>query len=172
MPDRIIGARGPPVDGVDAWMGRLRAAALDRGLTAQAMDASHVCGPTHLESALVHARRAFERGNQFSRTVELEWVLCAAGVRQVGAALARVGIREGTEAFALLFISPDEGDDPEEAIGGVLAELGLARDDGVLVCTKEALEGLGVGPAELDVVPRESWQDLALERTALLDLER
>ena len=34
------------------------------------------------------------------------------------------------------------------------------------------IEGLGVGDVELAAVPRDSWTDLALERVALLDLER
>ncbi len=156
---------------VDVWMRNLQRAAASHGLSAQAMDAGAVCGRVHLESALVHARGAFARGNNMARTLWVEWVLCAAGVRQVDVAFKRVGIRPGTEVFAILLLS--EGD---EITGGTedafLKKLGLERNDDVLVCSEDCLLRLGVGKVELAAVPRERWTDLALERVALLDLER
>jgi tRNA threonylcarbamoyladenosine modification (KEOPS) complex Cgi121 subunit len=169
--DIIIGARGDPVTDVDDWMRKLRGTASARGLTAQAVDASAVCGTTHLHNAMVHARRAFDRGSQFSRSLEVEWVLCTAGVRQVGTAFQRVGIKPDCREFALLLISED--DDPDgTTVPTLLADLGLSRDDGVLECTREALINLGVTEVELETTPEDRWVDLALERTALLDLER
>ena len=172
MTEDFLGTRGPPVVDVDTWMGRLRGAAASLGLSVQVLDAGAVCGRVHLESALLHARRAFERGEQLSRTLEVEWVLCAAGVRQVGAAFERSGVRPGCTAFALLVLA-EGGDEPsQEALASLLDEIGLTRDDAVLECTDEALRRMGVGEAELAAVPEERWPDLVLERTALLDLER
>ena len=172
MAEEFAGTRGPPVEDVDAWMSRLRGAAAGLGLSVQVLDAGAVCGMVHLESALLHARRAFERGEQLSRTLEVEWVLCAAGVRQVGAAFERSGVRPGCTSFALLVLAEGgEGPSPE-ALASLLGATGLERDDSVLECTDEALRRLGVGEAELATVPQERWVDLALERTALLDLER
>jgi len=172
-PEAFLGARGAPVEHVDMWMRNLQRAAGSIGLSAQAMDAGAVCGRVHLESALVHARQAFARGDNMARTLWVEWVLCAAGVRQVDVAFKVVGIRPGTEVFALLLLSEDEEDViTEEAATAFLASLDLERDDGVLECSEDALRRLGVGDAELAAVPRESWADLALERVALLDLER
>ncbi len=156
---------------VDVWMRNLQRAAASSGLSAQAMDAGAVCGRVHLESALVHARQAFARGDNMARTLWVEWVLCAAGVRQVDVAFTRAGIRPGTEAFAIMLLSEDEAV-TEEVSQAFLGALDLERDDGVLDCSEDALRRLGVGDAELAAVPRESWTDLALERVALLDLER
>lgn len=156
---------------VDMWMRNLQRAAASYGLSAQAMDAGAVCGRVHLESALVHARGAFARGDNMARTLWVEWVLCAAGVRQVDVAFKRVGIRPGTEAFAILLLAED-GDIADGTKDAFLEKLGLERDDDVLVCSEDSLSRLGVGDAELAAVPRESWTDLALERVALLDLDR
>lgn len=157
------------------WMRNLQRAAASSGLSAQAMDAGAVCGRVHLESALVHARRAFARGDNMARTLWVEWVLCAAGVRQVDVAFKRVGIRPGTEVFAILLLSDEEEEEKaitEEVSQAFLGSLDLEGDDRVLDCSEDALGRLGVGDAELAAVPRESWTDLALERVALLDLER
>jgi tRNA threonylcarbamoyladenosine modification (KEOPS) complex Cgi121 subunit len=171
MPEAFLGARGAPVEHVDVWMRNLQRAAATYGLSAQAMDAGAVCGSVHLESALLHARQAFARGDNMARTLWVEWVLCAAGVRQVDVAFKRVGIRPGTRVFAVLLLS--EGDEITGGTGDAFLEkLGLERNDDVLVCSEDSLLRLGVGKVELAAVPRERWTDLALERVALLDLER
>lgn len=170
--DAIVGARGPPVEVIEPWLARLHEAAAARGLTAQALDANAVCGRVHAESALLHARRALDRGTNFARSLEVEWALCVAGVRQVGTALKRVGLSNGTDCFAILLVREDD-----EVVGGevvleLLDEVGLSRDDDVLDCDEDALRRLGVGEAEKGAAPRERWPLLALERTAMLDLER
>lgn len=172
MSETFIGALGRPVVHVDMWMRQLQRTAKTMDLVAQVLDADAVCGPVHLESAFLHANRAMARGNNLARTVLIEWVLCAAGVRQVDVAFQRVGIRPGTETFAILLIADDDLVATEEQVTSILETIGLQRDDGVLECTEEALRNLGVGDAELGAVPRETWPDLALERVALLELER
>jgi len=170
-PEAFLGASGAPVEHVDVWMRNLQRAAGSFGLSAQAMDAGVVCGRVHLESALVHARRAFAGGNNLARTLWVEWVLCAAGVRQVDLAFKRVGIRPGTEVFAILLLSDGEAVTEEVSLA-FLGSLDLEHDDSLLDCSEDALRRLGVGDAELAVVPKDRWADLALERVALLDLDR
>ncbi len=172
MAETYIGARGKPVVHVDMWMRQLQRGAKTLDLVAQVLDASTVCGRVHLESAFLHANRAMDRGNNLARTMPIEWVLCAAGVRQVDVAFKRVGIRPGTDTFAIMLVADDELVATEEQISSLLATIDLERDDGVLDCTEAALRTLGVGEVELAAVPRESWPDLALERVALLELER
>ena len=170
--EAILGATGPPVGDVGAWLARLNSTATGLGMRVQALDADAVCGLAHLLSALAHAHRAFGRGRNLSRTLEVEWALCAAGVRQVGPALQRVGVREGTTRFAMLVTYEGELVLADDAAAALLAGVGLRPDDGALEFRPEALRRLGVTDAELAAVPRERWLDLALERVALLDLER
>ena len=61
---------------------------------------------------------------------------------------------------------------PEEAVAAFMRGTGLARDDSVLAPKEGALRRLGVGEPELRAVPEDRWVELALERVALLDLER
>jgi KEOPS complex subunit Cgi121 len=172
MSETFIGARGEPVVHVDMWMRQLQQTAKSLDLVAQVLSADAVCGRVHLESAFLHARRAMERGDNLARTVLVEWVLCAAGVRQVDVAFPLVGIKPGTETFAIMLIADDDMVPPEDQVASLLRSIELERDDGVMDCTEGALRNLGVGDAELAAVPRESWPDLALERVALLELER
>ena len=170
--ETYVGARGRPVVHVDMWMRQLQRAAKDNDLVAQVLDASAVCGRVHLESALLHARRAMERGDNLARTLLIEWVLCAAGVRQVDVAFQRVGIRPGTETFAIMLIADDDRTPSDEQVASVLTAAELEQDDSVLGCTEGALRALGVTDAEMAAVPEETWPDLVLERVAMLELER
>jgi KEOPS complex subunit Cgi121 len=168
----FVGARGEPVVHVDMWMRQLQRTAKSLDMVAQVLDANAVCGRDHLESAFLHAERAMVKGSNLARTMLIEWVLCAAGVRQVDVAFKVVGIRPGTDSFAIMLIADEGLDVSEEAVSSLFSSIGLERDDGVLDCTEEALRILGVGDAELAAVPRDRWSDLALERVALLDLDR
>ena len=172
MAEAFLGARGSPVVHVDTWMKRLQGTAKSLDLLAQVLDATAVCGRVHLESALLHANRAFERGTNMARTLPIEWMLCAAGARQVDVAFQRVGIHPGTDNFAIMLVADDDLVPTEGQVASLLETLELERDDGTLECSETALRNLGVGDAELAAVPRERWTDLALERVAMLDLER
>ena len=170
--ETFFGARGSPVVHVDVWMRGLQRAAESFDMWAQALDGSAVCGRVHLESALLHASRAFERGSNLARTLPIEWMLCAAGARQVDVAFQRVGIRPGTDTFAIMLVAEGDLVPTEGQVTDLLTALDLERDDGVLECTEASLRNLGVGDAEMAAMPRERWTDLALERVAMLDLER
>lgn len=170
--EAILGATGPPVEDVAAWLARLQATAARLDLRVQALDADAVCGLAHLLSALAHAHRAFERGKNLARTLEVEWALCAAGVRQVGPALERVGVRRGTTRFAMLVTYEGEPVLADDAAAALMRAAGLRPDEGALEFRPAALRRLGVSDAELAAVPEDRWQGLALERVALLDLER
>ena len=160
------------MNNVNTWMRQLQRAAEERDLTGQVLDARAVCGRAHLQSAHLHASRAMDRGDNLARTLLIEWVLCAAGVRQVDVAFQRVGVRPGTERFAVMLIADDDLVATDRQVEAVLEAIDLRRDDAVLECTGEALRALGTTEAELAAVPRDSWPDLALERVALLELER
>ncbi len=170
--EAVFGARGAAVEDVKSWLARLQEVASAVGLRAQALDADAVCGREHVVSALLHARHASEAGRGLARTLETEWALCVAGVRQVGVALERAGVRKGTSRFAIMLLFEGDALPPEEAVAAFLRGMRLERDDCVLEPKEEALRRLGVGDAELRAVPRDRWTELALERVALLDLER
>ena len=170
--ETVFGARGEAVVDVAAWLARLHEVSTALGFRAQALDAGAVCGREHVVSAILHAKQARSSGRALARTLETEWALCVAGVRHVGVALERAGVRRGTDTFAVLLTFEGDALPPEEAVAAFLRGTRLERDDSVM-CPKEgALGRLGVGDAELRAVPRERWTELALERVALLDLER
>ena len=127
-------------------------------------DASVVFGRDHLESAVRHAVRAREHGSGVARDLGLEALRYLCARRQVADAIRVGGLKEGTTAIAVVVFGAPVAD--------LLAALGWAPDDTVLAAEGKSLHVLGVRGREESTVPPERAADLALERTALVDLEK
>ncbi len=134
-----------------------------RGVEVLLADGSVVFGRDHLESAAMHAERARAAGTMATRSLSMEALLYLAGKRQVADAIGAAGLRTGTKAAAVLVF----GDAPPDDL---IAHLGWTRDDEVLSASGKDLRALGIRPSERATVPREQAADLALERTALVDV--
>jgi KEOPS complex subunit Cgi121 len=122
--------------------------------------ASRIIGKEHAESAVMHARRAFSRGDNYARSLGMESLLYLAGERQISRALSEFGVSpEDTELAILAF--DNEADD-------VIEGRGWTRDDSLLELnedkTRLILEGEGLRGL--------SPSDLALEKVAMLDINR
>lgn len=153
-----------------AWVGKgesnallRRASELDAEVVL--MDADKVCGTGHLESAVFHARRAFERGTNASNTLGMEVILYASGERQISKAKKKMGLHQDTERIALVVLGPDDLE-----VDQALRELDLRRDDGLLDCTLEKGASFGIDAAELKAVGEEMLADLVLEKVAFVEI--
>jgi len=127
------------------------------------MDADKVCGIDHLDSAVFHARRAFERGTNASNTLGMEVILYASGERQISKAKKKMGLHQDTEKVALVVLGPEDVDQ-------VLGDLDLRRDDSVLECSLEKGTAFGIDRTELDTVGEGMLVDLVLEKVAFVEV--
>lgn len=143
----------PPLADVRALATRAKGMALLR--------ADRVYGADHLAHAATLAARAVEEGRARSADVATETMLYAAGERQIQRALALVGLHEGARAVALV-----AWEDPS----AFAAREGWTRDDALLAGSGDALDALGITPAERAMLPPERWGDLVLEKVALTDV--
>ncbi|GAA0649915.1 KEOPS complex subunit Cgi121 [Salarchaeum japonicum] len=153
------------VSDVDAFVETLNAVGDEHGSAVQAFDAAYVAGRLHLETAVRHANRAFDRGENVARDRAVEILLYAAGRRQIRQAL-EMGVPEGeTDAVILA----DGGDEP------------AALDDlRALVDEHDTLDALDepalasffdISDAERAATDA-TLTDLVRERVALLDVEK
>ncbi|MBP2252045.1 KEOPS complex subunit Cgi121 [Halarchaeum solikamskense] len=161
------------VEDVEAFVEALGEIGDANDCTVQAFDARYVAGRDHLASALDHADRAFERGENVARERAVEVLLYAAGRRQIRRALT-MGVEAGVSpAVALVAADPGIGDPEgaEAASANAIAErLGPgggfdARDEELI---REFFEIEEIELAATDT----SLGDLVRERVALLDVEK
>lgn len=160
----LAGARGA-VEDPEAVLRTTQAWAESRSSDVLLAEAGVVFGRDHLESAALHAERARAAGRMATRSISMEALLYLSGRRQVADAIAAAGLRVGSTTIAVVVFGDARPDD-------LLTRLGWVRDDSVLAAEGKPLAGLGLARGEARTVPRGAEADLALERTALLDLEK
>ncbi len=156
------------VDDVPALLSVLEETAARYDVFLQACDEDWVYDEEHAESAYVHAKRAHDRDDAASRTVGGEFLRYLTGKRQVGKAIEAGGVKEGQGAFVLVAAGGKAG----AAVWRFLDTTSRSRDPTGVGPNEDALDRLGVTSQEREAAPREAWGDLALERVALVDLER
>ncbi len=118
---------------------------------------SVVCGKAHIESAVMHADRAFAEGTNRARNILTEIVLYAACERQIGKAMKKMGPKDGSEGMVAAVLNV-KGDLKLDALGAV-------RDDSLCDASEEKARNLG---AELfEGIPPE---ECVLEQVAMVDL--
>jgi len=164
MTYEIGGARGTIVDH-EAILKKIHAWAESADCDVLLADARVVFGRDHLETAVRHAARAQAAGTMVARSVSMEALRYLSGRRQVADAIRTAGIRPGTKGVAIAVFGEPRLDD-------LVAALGWSRDDAVLEPTGKSLRTIGISEAESGPLPTSQRPDLALEKVALLDLEK
>lgn len=165
---QIIGAKGS-IESKEQFLKRVSDfvtnSPMEKGMLLQFLNADLVCGRQHVQTALEHAQRAFQRGNAISDTLAMEILLYTAGEVQISSALAKIGIRNGCENVAVV---AGQGID----IGALIAHLNLVRDDSVLECSETKLRSFGISPHEISAAGRDGIMELVLEKVAMVDVKK
>lgn len=135
----------------------------------QAFDATRIVDESHLRSAVEHANRAFERGENVARERSVEILLYAAGRRQISRAL-ELGVVADEPDQPVVVVA--DGDDEAGALRAVEERVDLEPAPVLGDVDEEAVEAFfGITDAER----RASSADLSAlvrERVALLDVEK
>jgi KEOPS complex subunit Cgi121 len=155
------------VDDVDAFVAELGMVGDEHGAAVQAFDVDYVADREHLASAVTHANRAFERGENVASERAVEVLLYAAGRRQIRRALA-MGVDEGDTAVVVVVDGGDEAG-AVDAVEGLLADVRPTLDGGGDEATLRAF--FDVSDAEL-AAAAGGLADVVRERVALLDVEK
>lgn len=152
------------VESVDDFVANFGAIGDEHDCAVQAFDADYVADRRHLESAVEHADRAFERGENVATDRAVEILLYAAGRRQIRRAM-EMGVSEGSHEVVVVV----DGDDEPRAAAAVTD---LLDEQQTLGGDPETLKAFfDVRDAELDATAR-SLADVVRERVALLDVEK
>ena len=171
----IIGAEGN-ISQVDEILRHMTEYAEQRHITMQALNADIIFGKDHLLSATRHALRAFEQHTNATNSLAMEILLYASGERQIQRAIPKLGISAGPARIAFVMVSDiqhlDEAKGTFSAsfLSSFLATLNLKQNDKVLEGDRHTLERFGITPKEIHTVPETKFQDLILEKVAMVDV--
>jgi len=164
---KIIGARGN-IQNIDNFLKKIRELSDKNNVTIQVFNADLIYGDKHLISAYEHAARAIKQNRNTTNSLEMEILLYAAGERQLKIAIPKMGIRKGKSNLALIAVSKDKKLDP--VIKNLLREFNLERDDKLLEGNENTIKNFGLNKKEIETVNKNKYQDLILEKVALVDI--
>lgn len=123
---RLVAGTASVAD-VDAFVAALPGDEYD--CSVQAFDAAYVADRGHLEAAVEHATRAFERGENVASDRAVEILLYAAGRRQIRQAL-EMGVGEGEQDVVVVVDGGGAGGE-SDATGEAAQASGRASGEGV-----------------------------------------
>ena len=171
---KAVGVAGGVVaiESVAELLQKVRKVDGEHGTVSQLFDAARIAGKAHLVHASRLALIAQATKTNFASSLGIELMCWVAAERQINKVFDKVGLREDSEALAVLTV----GDRPAQvrrALGALVLELGIERDDGVLEISPRKIPTL----SKIYSIPKPALeisevQKLVLERVSLLALER
>ncbi|MEF8879932.1 MAG: KEOPS complex subunit Cgi121 [Candidatus Thermoplasmatota archaeon] len=165
----IVGAEGEISD-VEVFLKQVRNYFEKHGVSAQVFDADMIYGKNHLISAVKHAERAIENGANSADSLEMEVLLYASGERQLKNAIPKMGVKPGRGNIAFVLLKQKNTDISDKMIGKMLDVFKLKRNDKVLEGDPYILKKFGIKDEELETVSKDKYEDLILEKVALVDI--
>jgi len=169
---KIFGAKGDILDAED-FIKKIKEYAEKNKILIQVFNADLIYGEKHLISAFEHAKRAMEQKTNTTNSLEMEIFLYAAGERQLKNAIPKMGIKKGEGNLAFIFIDSIEGTQEKELdqiVDEFLKQFRLIRDDKVLEGDIYTLKKFGLTKVEIETVTKNKYQDLILEKIAMVDI--
>jgi KEOPS complex subunit Cgi121 len=167
----ILGAKGT-ISNVENMLETVASLSKEHALSIQLLDAKMVYGEMHLQSAIHHAQRAFERQDSISATLAMEILLYASGEYQIKIALDKMGLKPNTSEQQIAVVVVGDGDQTPKLITELLAKLELVQDDSVLDGDAEVLKRFGIAQPEIEAVHPDKIGELILERVAMVDVKK
>ncbi len=165
---KIFGAKGK-IENVDNFLKFISNFAQKNNLIIQVFDADMIFGEIHIFSALKHAQRAMKRKTNTTNSLEMETILYASGERQLKLAIPKMGIKKGKANIAFLLIS-EKNQITNKIINELLGATSLNQDDQVLFGNINTLKNFGINDHEIKTVTKAKYEDLILEKVAMVDV--
>jgi len=163
---KIIGAKGN-IGAVDKFLEEINSFSSKNNVLIQVFNAKMIYGEKHLVSAYEHAKRAIEEGSNTTNSIAMEVLLYASGERQLKLGIPKMGIKKGQATIAFVFIGEKL---TESLINEFLKSLDLSKEDKVLQGNINTLKKFGISSQEIKTVKEDKYQDLILEKIAMVDI--
>jgi len=169
---KIIGTRGK-IQNIDSFLKQVISFAKKHQVIIQVFDADMIFGKSHLISSVEHATRAIERKTNTTNSLDKEILLYASGERQIKLAIPKMGIKKGNGNIVLVFVNDVKARDrkvSDRLVCELLKSFSLVRDDSVIEGDIDTLRKFGFNENEIKTVTKAKYEDLILERVAVVDI--
>ncbi len=138
----------------------------------QIFDSDLIFGKNHLITSIEHAIRAIERKKNTTNSLAMEILLYASGERQLKHAIKKMGIKNNTKNFAFIMMNKINNNIKlsNKLINELIEFLSLKRCDDVLNSDKNKLKKFGIENNLLKTITKDDYENLVIEKVALIDI--
>ncbi len=167
----IIGVEAN-IENIDKFIFNINKFARENKLFIQVFNADMICGKKHLLSAVKHADRALKQNTNTTNSFVMEILLYASGERQLKIAIPKMGVKEGKSNIAVVIFDKENiaGNVDEKIIKKFLSFFNYPRNDKVLEGNIDTLKKFGISKPEIDTVVKDKYENLILEKVAMVDI--
>lgn len=165
---KIVGARGN-IQNIDSFLQKIQSFSQKKQVYIQVFNADLIFGKNHIISAVKHAKRSIENKTNTTNSFEMEILLYASGERQLKLAIPKMGIKEENAKIVFTFVK-EKGAITDDLIIEILELLYLKRDDNIIEGDEDTLKRFGINKTELETVSKDKYEDLILEKVAMVDI--
>ncbi|MBN2066444.1 MAG: hypothetical protein JW771_06515 [Candidatus Thermoplasmatota archaeon] len=168
----IIGAQGN-ISSVENVLEKFQEFCAHHNLAGQMFNAEMIYGKNHLFSSVLHAQRAMISQTNTTNSLAMEILLYASGERQLKHAIPKMGIQTGQTSIVMVLTDVDSSKERHldaTFVDNLLQQLDLARNDAVIDGTEETLHHFGITKKERQTVVKDKYEDLILEKVAMVDI--
>ena len=159
------------IDCIETYLHSIQQFAKRHSLHIQIFNAAMIYGKRHIQSAVEHAIRAMNEKRMSTQSMEMEVLLYAAGERQLNHAIPKMGIKSGEITVVIVFLAEhNQRKDLYVARNLFVKDFLIHEDDAVLIPSIDTLDRWGFSKEEMEAVEIESYEDLILERVAMVDI--
>jgi KEOPS complex subunit Cgi121 len=162
----VFGAEGEIKD-IEKFLEKIQGFSDKHNIVIQVFNADMIFGKLHLISAAEHALRAEKNDSMSSNSISMEILLYASGERQLKKAIPKMGIRKGKTKIAFVLLTERENNN---LFNILLEKLKLKRNNEFLKGDVSILKKFGFSDLEIQTVIKDKYQDLILEKIAMVDI--
>ena len=166
----IIGG-STKIDHVENYMRSVHQFAEQHSIHIQLLDAQMIYGKIHLESAIFHAIRAMNEKKMSTQSIEMEILIYSSGERQLNYAIPKMGIKQGETSIVAIFLGENRKKKKfKELIELFIEKFKTQLDDAVFDQSIKKLRQWGFSEDEKQTISKDSFEDLILEKIAMVDI--
>ena len=160
------------IDDITLFMEKIQEISETFQITIQAFNADFICGKNHIYSAAVHAMRAEKQQSKTTHSLAMEFLLYAAGERQIKHALKKIGITQGKNnvVIVLFNIHKKTKNSVNQCIETLIDRFDIQIDDSLLTCSLQKIKNFGITETQLKTLTEKNYDYLILEKIAEVDI--
>jgi len=164
----IFGCIGKISD-LEDFLRKIRDFEREKNVKIQCFNSDMIYGKKHLISASEKAIRSFENKSNSTDSIQMEILLYASGEKQLKHAIPKMGIKKGNSNITILIIY-EKNKDIKIIVKEIIDYLNLKRNDDLLNGDIDVLKRFGFKKSEIETVSKNKYEDLILEKVAMVDI--